>query len=156
VQAVALDEETKQIYRGTDSATLLALLPELRRLSVRTVRQLDHVEELLQRHGQSMAEIAELQGESLAGLDARVDPEDAADRESLRQLRDRMMGLREDASDTGKEDASDTGKEQDFSHHLFAYATTLMERERWIRNELKRRGLIPPWPGELEYLDEDA
>jgi len=26
----------------------------------------------------------------------------------------------------------------------------------WIRAELKRRGLLPLWPGEQEHLDDDA
>ncbi len=96
---MALDEETKRIYRRTDSATLLALLPELRRLSKAAQKEQERVE-----RGQS-------------------------------------------------ETPGDEGK---FAADLAVYLTIAIERESWIRNELKRRGLLPLWPGEEAHLDEDA
>lgn len=95
---VTLDDSTRQIYRRTDSASLLALLPELRRLSKRTQKE---------------------------------------------------MGIGDDGSNGASLD-------EGFAEQLVAYSVALEERERWIRDELKRRGLIPLWPGERTYLIEDA
>ena len=96
---MALDEETKRIYRRTDSATLLALLPELRRLSKAAQKEQERVE-----RGQ----------------------------------------------------AEPSGHEGKFAADLAVYLTIAIERESWIRNELKRRGLLPLWPGEEAHLDEDS
>jgi hypothetical protein len=55
-----------------------------------------------------------------------------------------------------RDGASENSTQETFAAQLFAYSTAVGERERWIRDELKRRGLIPLWPGEDDYLDEDA
>jgi hypothetical protein len=31
-----------------------------------------------------------------------------------------------------------------------------LDRETWIRNELKRRDLLPLWPDEHDHLENDA
>jgi hypothetical protein len=97
---VTLDAATKHVYRRTDSATLVALLPELRRLSKAAQKERERV-------------TREQQAEPLNGDDK-------------------------------------------FSADLAAYEAIATERELWIRNELKRRGLLPLWPGEDEHLDHDA
>ena len=99
LRIVALDGSTKTVYRRTDSATLTALLPELRRLAK------------------------------------------AAQKERERIAREHPEGL---------------GAEDKFAADLAAYEAVATERELWIRNELKRRGLLPLWPGEHERLDDDA
>lgn len=38
---------------------------------------------------------------------------------------------------------------------LHVYIAAATERELWIRDELKRRGLLPLWPGEEEHLAGD-
>lgn len=96
---MTLDAATRKVYRRTDSATLAALLPELRRLSK------------------------------------------AAQKERERVGRE----LPEQSEDDDK-----------FSADLAAYEAVVTEREIWIRNELKRRGLLPLWPGEETHLDDDA
>jgi len=96
---VALDASTKKVYRRTDSATLTALLPELRRLA---------------------------------------------------------KGAQKERERIGREDSALTGEEEKFAADLAAYEAVSTERELWIRNELKRRGLLPLWPGEDERLDDDA
>ena len=95
---MTLDNATKLIYRRTDSAALISLLPEIRRV----------------------LKAAQKEGERLAH-------QPAPDAENDRLVAD-----------------------------LTGYITALSERERWIRNELKRRGLLPLWPGEEAHLDEDA
>lgn len=101
---MTLDDATRQVYRRTDSATLLALLPELRRLLKRTQKELDVVEQ----------------------------------------------------STTASTEQSGDGDQEAFAAQLFAYSSAVEERERWIRDELKRRGLIPLWPGEQRYLADDS
>ena len=115
-RAVTLDDETKHTFRRADSAALLGLLPELRRLSKRTQKEIEQVELSLR-----------------------------DDRES-------------DAGETGGAATRRQGSPHDdeFVAHLFGYSKMLLDRERWVRDELKRRGLIPLWPGEQAYLDEDA
>lgn len=99
VLLVALDEATKRVYRRTDSATLLSLLPELRRLGK------------------------------------------AVQKEHERVLLDQP---------------DNAGEDERFAADLAAYATATMDRESWIRGELKRRNLLPLWPGEEEHLLDDS
>ena len=109
MRVVALDEATKRIYRRTDSATLVALLPELRRLTKGAQKERERLDR------------------------ARVGDEDGEGT-----------------------DSPGTSFDEKFSADLGAYVTAATEREMWIRNELKRRGLLPLWPGEQEHLDDDA
>lgn len=111
MHVVALDEATKRVYRRTDSATLVALLPELRRLHKGAQKERERIDR---------ARTVEGDG---AG-DAGGPPNSPFD--------------------------------EKFSADLGAYVTAATEREMWIRNELKRRGLLPLWPGEEEHLDDDA
>jgi len=97
---MAVDEKTKRVYRRTDSATLLGLLPELRRLAK------------------------------------------AAQKERERVLAD-------PATDVDTTDGR-------YATDLAAYAAAALERDGWIRDELKRRELMPLWPGEDEHLFDDA
>jgi hypothetical protein len=114
VRAGSLDESTKHTYRRADSATLLALLPELRRLGKRTQKEIEQVEV--------------------------------------------SRTVNEECADIGDGHAAEIGLPDDgeFVGHLFSYAKAVIDRERWVRDELKRRGLIPLWPGEQAYLDRDA
>ncbi len=96
---MALDGATRKVYRRTDSATLAALLPELRRLA-----------------------------------------------KAAQKERERL----------GREEPDLSGDDEKFAADLAAYEAGSTERELWIRNELKRRGLLPLWPGEEEGLDDDA
>jgi len=106
---VALDEATKRIYRRTDSATLVGLLPELRRLNKGAQKEQERL-----------------------------------DRANV-------------GNGDGEESGSPvTGFDEQFSADLGAYVTAANDREAWIRAELKRRGLLPLWPGEQEHLDDDA
>ena len=109
LRVVALDEATKRIYRRTDSATLVALLPELRRLNKGAQKERERLDRAWTTGGDS---------------DPSVSP--------------------------------GTEFDEKFSADLGAYVTAASEREMWIRNELKRRGLLPLWPGEQEHLDDDA
>ena len=141
---MTIDEPTKQLYRQTDSTTLLALLPELRHLVARVKQELQDREAGMKDTEEWNAEIAELHGEALAHLDARIEPADDAARESLRKLRDAMVEQRDSLHTSSKE--------HEFYDQTFAYLIQLMDRDRWIGEELRRRGLIPMWPGGKEDL----
>ena len=145
VEAVALDHATKRVYRRADSATLLALLPELRRLSKRTQKEMEHVERSLRM--EPSADIAELRDQTLTALDP--DGESLGSTQQSHREFSGMLPLSRDG-------ASENSTQETFAAQLFAYSTAVGERERWIRDELKRRGLIPLWPGEDDYLDQDA
>ena len=95
---VTLDPATKAVYRRTDSAALLSLLPEIRRLLKTAQKERERLEE----------------GEP---------PGSAGDDKLAADL------------------------------HVYIAAATM--RELWIRDELKRRGLLPLWPGEEEHLNDD-
>ena len=96
---MALDDATKRVYRRTESATLISLLPELRRLSKAAQKEHERVQ-------------------------------------------------------AGQPD--DVGDDARFAADLASYAASTIDRETWIRNELKRRGLLPLWPGEEEHLLDDS
>jgi len=114
---VALDDATKRAYRRADSATLLALLPELRRLIKRTHKELEQV---------------------LPAGEAGTDDDPP---------------MLPDVAGTGDGNGDGDGE---FTVQLLGYSKAVIDRERWVREELKRRGLIPLWPGEQSYLEEDA
>ena len=96
---MTLDDATRQIYRRTDSATLIGLLPELRRLG-----------------------------------------------KAAQKERERLA----------HEPSEDVSADDRFIADLSAYIAVTLERDLWIRNELKRRGLLPTWPGEEATLQNDA
>jgi hypothetical protein len=94
-----IDEAAKYAYRRSDSATLLGLLPELRRLGKAAQKEHERIE---------------------------------------------------------RELSEEIGANEKFAADLTAYVTMTTERDLWIRNELKRRGLLPLWPGGEEHLLDDA
>ncbi|MEP6562926.1 MAG: hypothetical protein ABJD68_17840 [Nakamurella sp.] len=95
---MTLDPATRSVYRRTDSATLLSLLPEIRRLLKTAQKERERIEQ--------------------------SQPAESVDDEKL---------------------AADL--------HVYIVAATA--RELWIRDELKRRGLLPLWPGEEQHLNGD-
>jgi hypothetical protein len=96
---VPIEEAAKHAYRRADSATLLGLLPELRRLGKAAQKEYERIE---------------------------------------------------------REPSDETAGNDKFAADLAAYVTMTTERDLWIRNELKRRGLLPLWPGGEEHLLDDA
>lgn len=43
-----------------------------------------------------------------------------------------------------------------YAADLAAYAAATLQREAWIRTELKQRLLLPVWPGEGEITEDDG
>lgn len=128
-----LNEDTKAIYRVLDSATLLVLLPELREQNQRYKRQLEMMGKNATYSQESDVELAESTGETLAALEARVPPEKFA------QLRDLFNESRAAV-------AFDAERHASYYEPLFRDLVDLGDRERWIVDELKRRGLLPGEP----------
>ena len=95
---MTLDPDTRSAYRRADSATLLSLLPEIRRVLKAAQKEHDRVEHERQ-------------------------PDSDADGTLIADLQ--------------------------------VYIATAAERESWIRDELKRRHLLPLWPGEEQHLTAD-
>jgi len=141
---VTLDDATKQVYRRTDSATLLGLLPELRRLAKRTQKEMLVIEQTL-RDRQDPSTSTPTSVEVVVGQSGALDFLGGA----TGQL-DQLTAVETTPKDPGTRD------HETFAAQLFDYSVAVEERERWIRNELKRRGLLPLWPGEQHYLAEDA
>lgn len=144
VRSVTLDNATRQVYRRTDSATLLALLPELRRLSKRTQKEMTVVEQSLRDRADPNGQFSPVRDEA---------PEDLSAGGAGRREERGQGSVGPPANPDGR-DTIDMRVDETFAAQLFSYSTTVEECERWIRDELKRRGLIPMWPGEEQYLDE--
>jgi hypothetical protein len=124
-----LDDRTVAIYSALDSATLLALLPALRCEAERTKEETDTFERVRQALPAQLP-VAEGVGETTGPREWRLG-EIREPHELLRRARDRT------ASD------GELGKVLD---RLDRYRSDLVERERWIRNDLVRRGLFPEYP----------
>lgn len=147
VLVVTLDNATRQVYRRTDSATLLALLPELRRLSKRTQKEMTVVE-------QSLPDRADPDGQFILVRDEAPDDQSAGRPGSVGWLGGRDQGSVGPPAHADGVDTVGMRVDETFAAQLYSYSTAVGECERWVRDELKRRGLIPLWPGEEQYLDE--
>ena len=141
---MALDEITEKLYYSADASTLLGLLPLLRSQIEHMSAEMKHLEHVRQEAVDTDAKIAETYSEALAKFDARIG-DDPGGREAFRKLRDKvnspLAGLRTN-------DAALAQRMED----LFKYVVDLMQRERWIIDEMKRRGYLPMFAGEEPYL----
>jgi hypothetical protein len=128
---MSLDDRTVAVYSALDSVTLLALLPALQYEAERAKDEADMFERarlVVPEH----AVATRAPGEIVIPKDRR--PEDIAPVEHsapIRLARDRPGA------------DSDLGRVLD---RLDRYRTDLLERERWIRSDLVRRGLLPEYP----------
>ncbi len=137
---MALDDETAARYRPEDSATLLALLPELRVQTARAKVHLEAVQRATEANGEFDVGLHEMQNEALAAFSTRLDPDDEVGRERLDVLRAEFAKQRDQLPDG-------SNNENEYVR-VFSYLVELAQRERWIGDELVRRGLIPEWPSE--------
>jgi hypothetical protein len=122
---MTLDDRTVAVYSALDSATLLALLPALRYEAERAKEESDTFERVRQAIPAQTAGVAE------ALADAVV-------------TKDRRSG---DAGASGQiRRAGDDGELGKVLERLDRYREDLLARERWIRIDLVRRGLLPEYP----------
>jgi hypothetical protein len=126
---MALDDRTLAVYRVLDAATLLALLPALRYEAERTKEEAETFERVRQAVPEHrMGDV----------------PADAA----VRERRMSEAGLPQELALARS--AHDRSAPEDelakVLDRLDRYHADLLERERWIRNDLVRRGLLPDYP----------
>jgi hypothetical protein len=128
---MTLSDKTIGIYRALDSSVLLALLPALRDEADRTKAESEAFERARQAIPEPSTGVVERLGEAAAARPRRAnDQAGAADYPP--RARDRLAG-------------SD-GELAKVLDQLASYRADLLERERWIRAELVRRGLLPEYP----------
>lgn len=140
---MALDETTEKLFRAADAATLLALLPLIRSQIDRTSAELKRVEHGREVSADTDAKIAETYREALAKFHARIG-DDPSVRDSLRKLRDKVNSALGTLRDSDEHTAQ-------YLDDLFRYLVDLAQRERWIVDEMKRRGYLPMF-GEEELF----
>ncbi|GAA2447364.1 hypothetical protein GCM10010191_75800 [Actinomadura vinacea] len=137
---MALDATTEKLFCAADASTLLALLPLLRSQIEQARAELERVERHQKNSADSDAKLAETYGEALAKFHTRIGDDPEA-RESLRALRDKVNA----ALGRLREHDERTAQHVD---DLFRHLVELTQRERWIVDEMKRRGYLPLFPGE--------
>ena len=126
---MAIDDRTAAIYSALDPATLLALLPALRYEAERTKDETDTFERVrLVIPEQAAGGTAESVTTGKGG------PDEPGAREQT------------DLARTARGRPAPDGELGNVLERLGRYRAELMGRERWIRNELVRRGLLPPYP----------
>jgi hypothetical protein len=141
---VALDQGTEKVYLAADTGTLLALLPLLRTQIERARAEMEHAARYEQASADADAEIAEGYGELLVTLDTQMG-NDPRKRDFLQGIRDRISAM---MASLHENDSADPEHVAD----LLRYAVDLTERERWIIDEMRRRGYLPPYPEEEHSL----
>jgi hypothetical protein len=130
-QAMSLDERTVAVYSALDSVTLLGLLPALRSEAERAKDEADMFDRArLVIPEQTTAQRA--QGDLVVARDRR--PEEAGVPEHHAPTR------------APRERATSDSELSRVLERLDSYRADLLERERWIRGDLVRRGLLPEYP----------
>src|SRR5262245_5653697 len=121
---MALDERTVAVYSALDSVTLLALLPALRYEAGRTKEEADTFERV--RHAVPVqAAVVDVHGEALVAKGRRSSESSGSDAHTR---------------------AGDDVELARVLERLERYREDLLARERWIRTDLVRRGLLPEYP----------
>jgi hypothetical protein len=120
---MTLDDRTVAVYGALDSATLLALLPALRYEAERAKEESDTFERVRQAIPVQTAAVVEALGEAVV-------------------TKDRRSGAPGQQVQRGGDDG-ELGK---VLERLDRYREDLLARERWIRIDLVRRGLLPEYP----------
>jgi hypothetical protein len=123
-QAMYLDERTVAVYSALDSVTLLALLPALRYEADRTKDEADTFERVRLVIPEQVARVPHGMGETVITKDRRTEETAAPERE--RPTSDTELGR--------------------VLERLDSYRADLLAREKWIRGDLVRRGLLPEYP----------
>ncbi len=124
---MTLDDRTVAVYSALDSATLLALLPALRNEAERAKEESETFERVRQAIPVQTAVVADVLAEVVVAKDRRAVDASASSRPQKRR--------------SGDDDELGKVLEQ-----LDRYRDDLLARERWIRGDLVRRGLLPEYP----------
>ena len=124
---MTLDDRTVAVYSALDSATLLALLPALRYEAERAKEETDTFERVRHALPIQTAAVADALGEAILTKDRRSGESHATAHQQIRR-------------------AGDDGELGKVLERLDGYREDLAARERWIRTDLVRRGLLPEYP----------
>ncbi len=124
---MTLDDRTVAVYSALDSATLLALLPALRYEAERAKEEADTFERVRHALPIQTAAVADALGEAILTKDRRSGESNATVHQQTRR-------------------AGDDGELGKVLERLDRYREELAARERWIRTDLVRRGLLPEYP----------
>jgi hypothetical protein len=136
------EEEWQPVYRSLDSAALLILLSVLQEESKRWRRELETVSSSRESDDATSAYVNESAGEALAALDARLSADDEG-RALFEELRDEMRGQLDELH---RRDQEGRERTTEYEMKVFQHAIDHLKRERWAREELQRRGLLPSFP----------
>jgi hypothetical protein len=124
---MTLDDRTVAVYSALDSATLLALLPALRYEAEQAKEETDTFERVRNAIPVQTAAVVDALGEAVITKDRRSSESGAAAPQQIRR-------------------PSDDGELGKVLERLDRYREDLAARERWIRSDLVRRGLLPEYP----------
>jgi hypothetical protein len=123
-QGMSLDDRTVAVYGALDSVTLLALLPALRSEAERTREEAETFERVRQAIPVQTAAV-DLLAETTATKGRRAT---------------------EPSGSEAPKRGGDDGELARVLEQLDRYREDLLARERWIRTDLVRRGLLPEYP----------
>ncbi|WP_112642380.1 hypothetical protein [Micromonospora saelicesensis] len=132
---MTLSDETMARYAALDTAALASLVPVLRQESVRAKELLREAEAKVTDDRESDAHLSEVVAESILALELLKEA-DPAVTESISASQVQMRSLRDSA-------LSDPATNQAYFTAVAQYAFDLLQRERLIKEELARRGLLP-------------
>lgn len=124
---MTLDDRAVAVYSALDSATLLALLPALRYEAERAKEETDTFERVRHALPVQTAAAADGLGEAILTKDRRSGESNVPAHQQIRR-------------------AGDDGELGKVLERLDRYREDLAARERWIRADLVRRGLLPEYP----------
>src|SRR5262245_57804069 len=127
-----LDDRTVAIYSALDSVTLLALLPALQYEASRAKNEADLFGRASLVIPQQKDSVTKFQGETVVTVQRR--PED-------RGVPEQQVPPR-----PAREWPSSESDLSRVLERVDNYRADLVERERWIRGDLVRRGLLPEYP----------
>src|SRR5262245_6117234 len=122
---MALDDRTVAVYSALDSVTLLALLPALRSEAERTKEEAETFERVRQAVPIQTSSVSDVLAETHA------------------------VKSRRSSEPSPPETHKRTGDDVELARvleRLDRYREDLLARERWIRTDLVRRGLLPEYP----------
>jgi hypothetical protein len=129
---MSLDDRTVAVYSALDSVTLLALLPALQYEAERAKDEADMFERARLVVPEQTVGAFRAQGETVITREPRPDELGASEQQlQIRLARERPAS------------GSELGRVLESLDH---YRADLLARERWIRSDLVRRGLLPEYP----------
>lgn len=143
---MTLDARTEQLYKSLDDATLLALHSVLGAEYQHYSQALAKMAESVQQHTESALEDNERFRETLASFAVAADY--TANPDFHAGLQEFRAGVRE--LEARSQNTAESGERHTLQ--LAIHTSALLIRQRWVADELAQRGLLPPFPPEVDSL----